>query len=310
MGGRARRAPRAEAGAATTDAAPGLVLERKLERAAAVPLEIAALGADAAALAALAGERCDGAYRADAAAAAALAAGGARAAAHLVEVNLGVQRGRRAAGARTTRASRRRTTRPSACWRRSGERMPMSSLEALSDAELVQRCRAGDAEAWNELVERFSRYVYAICIRGFRLSDEDAEDVFQDVFTRAYMRLDTLRDDAALRPWIAQLTRRRLPRRDRARRTRAAGGRAAIEEGSDGPATRSTRRSRFARRSRRLPDACQEILDRFFARDQSYRTISAELDIPAGTIASRIARCLEEVARRARGKKRGRSRGV
>jgi len=69
------------------------VLERKLERAAVVPLEIAALGADIAALAAVAGERCDGAYRADAAAAAALAAGGARAAAHLVEVNLGVQEG-------------------------------------------------------------------------------------------------------------------------------------------------------------------------------------------------------------------------
>ncbi|MBA3381694.1 MAG: cyclodeaminase/cyclohydrolase family protein [Actinobacteria bacterium] len=68
-------------------------LERKLERAAVVPLEIAALGADAAALAAVAGERCDAAYRADAAAAAALAAGGARAAAHLVEVNLGVREG-------------------------------------------------------------------------------------------------------------------------------------------------------------------------------------------------------------------------
>lgn len=68
-------------------------LERKLERAAAVPLQIAELGADAAALAALAGELGDGAYRADAVAAAALAAGGARAAAHLVQVNLGVREG-------------------------------------------------------------------------------------------------------------------------------------------------------------------------------------------------------------------------
>ena len=44
-----------------------------------------------------------------------------------------------------------------------------------------------------------------------------------------------------------------------------------------------------------LPDACQEILDRFFARDQSYRTISDELDLPSGTIASRIARCLSKL---------------
>ena len=41
-----------------------------------------------------------------------------------------------------------------------------------------------------------------------------------------------------------------------------------------------------------LPEACQDILDRFFTRDQSYKTIADELEIPSGTIASRIARCL------------------
>jgi DNA-directed RNA polymerase specialized sigma24 family protein len=41
-----------------------------------------------------------------------------------------------------------------------------------------------------------------------------------------------------------------------------------------------------------LPAHCQEMLDRFFVRDESYRTISAELEVPLGTIASRIARCL------------------
>jgi len=68
-----------------------LGLERKLERAAAAPLEIAALGADAVALAAFAADEGEPTYRADAAAAAALAAGAARAAAHLVRVNLGVR---------------------------------------------------------------------------------------------------------------------------------------------------------------------------------------------------------------------------
>ena len=44
----------------------------------------------------------------------------------------------------------------------------------LTDAELVHRCREGDVEAWNALVERFSRYVYAICVQGFRLREQDA----------------------------------------------------------------------------------------------------------------------------------------
>lgn len=167
----------------------------------------------------------------------------------------------------------------------------MSAPETLTDAQLVERCRAGDPDAWNTLVDRFSRYVYAICVKGFRLGDEDAEDVFQDVFTRVYTHLDTLRDDTALRPWIAQLTRRlcldtiaRRGKEQPADETVAEEGRddfAEIEEAFEVREAVTT-----------LPEACQEILDRFFARDQSYKTISAELDLPAGTIASRIARCL------------------
>lgn len=75
----------------STDPRRDFALEQKLEAAAAAPLEIASLGADTAALAALAGDHGDATYRADAAAAAALAAGGATAAAHLVRVNLGVR---------------------------------------------------------------------------------------------------------------------------------------------------------------------------------------------------------------------------
>jgi methenyltetrahydrofolate cyclohydrolase len=66
-------------------------LEKKLGAAAAVPLGIASLAADTVVLASLAAEHGAGTYRADAAAAAALAAGAARAAAHLVQVNLGVR---------------------------------------------------------------------------------------------------------------------------------------------------------------------------------------------------------------------------
>jgi RNA polymerase sigma factor (sigma-70 family) len=41
-----------------------------------------------------------------------------------------------------------------------------------------------------------------------------------------------------------------------------------------------------------VPEHCREILDRFFARDESYKTIGDALDLPSGTIASRISRCL------------------
>ena len=165
----------------------------------------------------------------------------------------------------------------------------MSGYATLTDAELVRRCRADDAGAWNELVERYSRYVYAIAVRGFRLSDEDAEDVFQDVFTRIYTRLDSLRDDSALRPWIAQLTRRRCL--DAVAAKREVPAEDVTEEGSS---DLSDVEEAFEVREAlaELSEPCQDILDRFFTRDQSYKTIADELEIPSGTIASRIARCL------------------
>jgi RNA polymerase sigma-70 factor (ECF subfamily) len=167
----------------------------------------------------------------------------------------------------------------------------VASLASLTDAELVQRCRAGDGEAWDALVDRFSRYVYAICTQGFRLSDADAEDVFQEVFTRVYSRLDTLRDDGAIRPWIAQLTRRLcLDTLSAAKREQPVGE--PIEEGVDDVLADIDEAFVVREALTELPDHCQEMLDRFFARDESYRTISAELDLPMGTIASRIARCL------------------
>jgi RNA polymerase sigma-70 factor (ECF subfamily) len=167
----------------------------------------------------------------------------------------------------------------------------VSSLSSITDAELVQRCRAGHHDAWNELVQRYSRYVYAIAVRGFRLSDEDAEDVFQDVFTRVYTRLDTLRDASALRPWIAQLARRRCLDAVSGGGREVPAEEVMIEEGTaDMAEIEEAQAVRDALAG--LTDTCQDILDRFFAQDQSYRQIASELDIPAGTIASRIARCL------------------
>ncbi len=175
-------------------------------------------------------------------------------------------------------------------------------FSALSDAELVARCRVGDEGAWNELVERFSRYVYAICSRGFGLRDHDAEDVFQEVFARLYGGLHALRDDGAVKPYLAQLTRRLCidHLREGAREQ-------PLEEPSGSEQDERLERIDEAlavhEALARLPEHCREILDRFFARDESYRTIAEALDLPSGTIASRISRCLAQLRQRLEGRK-------
>lgn len=176
-------------------------------------------------------------------------------------------------------------------------------VASLSDARLVARCREGDEAAWSELVTRFSRYVYAIIGQGFGLRAQNAEDVFQEVFARAYQHLGRLRDDEAIRPWIAQLTRRICIDQLRS------GSREQLTDEEVEPAeldeTLSTLEEALAVHEAlaELPEHCQEILDRFFARDESYQSIGAALDIPAGTIASRISRCLAKLREMFEGRK-------
>jgi RNA polymerase sigma factor (sigma-70 family) len=178
-------------------------------------------------------------------------------------------------------------------------------VASLSDARLVARCREGDEAAWNELVTRFSRYVYAIIGQGFGLRAENAEDVFQEVFARAYQHLGRLREDEAIRPWLAQLTRRLCIDQLRS------GSREQLSdeelEPSDVDETLDTLVEALAVHEAlaELPEHCQEILDRFFSRDESYQTIGSALDIPAGTIASRISRCLAKLREMFEGRKPG-----
>ena len=163
-----------------------------------------------------------------------------------------------------------------------------------SDSELVARCRSGDEQAWNELVERFSRYVYAICSQGFRLSQHEAEDAFQDVFAKIYVELGKLRDPEALRPWIAQVTRRVCL--DRLRSQKREGVVEDIEpEGVDSVLETLDEAIAVRQAMDEIGDMCREMLDRFFARDESYRTIGEALQLPGGTIASRISRCLDKL---------------
>jgi len=167
---------------------------------------------------------------------------------------------------------------------------------AVNDAALVARCRAGDNDAWRELVDRFSRYVYAIAVQGFRLPQQDAEDVFQEVFTRVYERLETLREDELVRPWIAQLTRRLCIDRLRAGSRESDADLDALPEVEAEDVLTSLEEAFDVHEAMaELPENCRQILDRFFARDESYRTIGDALELPAGTIASRLSRCLDKL---------------
>ena len=180
---------RARAGLA--GAIPGDLQERRdfalrllLQRSAEVPEGIASATADVAELAEGVARSGLDARRPDACAAATLAAAASDAAAMLVAVNLA--EGEEGSLARRARESasraRERQMRAATRLRVTG----ITSPSAPDDAGLVRRCLAGEEAAWSELVDRYNRYVYAICIRAYRLPEHDAEDVFQEAFARVF----------------------------------------------------------------------------------------------------------------------------
>lgn len=76
-----------------------------------------------------------------------------------------------------------------------------SSDVAAHDAQLIKRCRKGDQTAWDELVERYQRLIYAIPRRA-GLTDEQASDVFQDVFLTLFQKIDEIEQPERIRSWI------------------------------------------------------------------------------------------------------------
>ena len=111
---------------------------------------------------------------------------------------------------------------------------------------------------------------------------------------------------AAVKPWLAQLTRRLCIDRLRAgaRERPVAEEELAAAEADDTLALLDDALAVHEALAA-APEHCREILDRFFARDESYKTIGEALDLPSGTIASRISRCLARLKTHLEGRSDG-----
>ena len=79
------------------------------------------------------------------------------------------------------------------------------SIDRVTDAELVQRARGGDASAFGELVRRHQLAVYRAA-RAVLGSHHDAEDAAQDAVVQAHRHLDTFRGEASFKTWLLTIT--------------------------------------------------------------------------------------------------------
>jgi RNA polymerase sigma-70 factor (ECF subfamily) len=165
----------------------------------------------------------------------------------------------------------------------------------LSDAELARVAQSGDAASLGELLERHRAPLYALALR-FLGHGPDAQDAVQDTFLIALRMIDRLREPEAVGGWLRGIVRnvclRRLrerqgeiPFEELPRRVEPGFLEPSVEEAIDRLAMREWVWSALGR----LPKNVQATaMLRYFGSHHSYEEISAVLDVPVGTVKSRL----------------------
>ena len=182
------------------------------------------------------------------------------------------------------------------------------AADSNADFELVERCLAGDEAAWESLVRLHTKRVFAIAYR-FTGSDTQAQDLTQDVFLRVFRSLKSFRSgEGSFQVWLARLTRNLLI--DHYRRSKLERASDSIEDSvsmlESKTAVESRTDSRVVGReaSELLQAALQklspELRETVILRDLEeleYREIAQALNVPEGTVKSRLNRGRAELAR-------------
>lgn len=180
---------------------------------------------------------------------------------------------------------------------------------------LVRRCIAGDAAAWEEIVQRYHRRIYNICYR-FAGTADDAQDLTQDVFIKMYRTLGSYDvERGAFMTWVTTMTRNLLVDHFRKtkqdRMTDSLDGAPSehedamplsdqIQDKGLPPDARAQSRETSETVHRALEKLSPELREAVILRDLQdldYREIASVLKVPEGTVKSRINRGRAELAR-------------
>jgi len=176
-----------------------------------------------------------------------------------------------------------------------------------TDADLLPGCRSGDEAAWRTLVERYTRKVFGLAYR-FTGKAAEAEDLTQEVFVKVYQTLHRYREtDGPFGAWLMAVARNhaidhyRRGRQERMRRTEDPLVLETAPSGGEHPIAELEREERAKlvhTGLRSLPADLRTPLVLCDLQGLSYDQIAGELQLPLGTVKSRINRARLELAKR------------
>ena len=176
------------------------------------------------------------------------------------------------------------------------------------DAQLVQQCLRGDGSAWEELVRRHTRRVYNLCYR-FTSNGTEAEDLSQEVFLRVYRTLGSYRSaHGGFATWMTSVTRNLLidhyRRTKRDRLTDSLEDAMPVVESKESSSRLPDQQALLGELSALVQEALKklspELREAVILRDLQqleYGEIQQVLQVPEGTVKSRINRGRIELAR-------------
>ena len=171
-------------------------------------------------------------------------------------------------------------------------------MSALSDRDLIQRARRGDAEAFGELALRYQKSVFNVC---YRLLHEwtEAEDMTQDTFLRARERLQTFDNERDFGPWIRRVAANVcLNHLESQKRMAPLDEERDADEGTRPEAQVEVRERSEQIRSAlaSLPAHYRVVIELRHYQELSYDEISAELHMPLSDVKSHIFRARKLLA--------------
>jgi RNA polymerase sigma-70 factor (ECF subfamily) len=169
------------------------------------------------------------------------------------------------------------------------------------DEVLITRTLHGDLNAFGGLVERHRDVVFRVASRI--VGRDDAEDVSQDAFLRAFARLERFRGESTFRTWLLQITQHVAFRAMARSRRRVVQGGANVHEPTDRdssrqPAAELERRERQSRLEMKLALLRSQYRALIVLRDLeglSYAEIATVLDMPVGSVKGRLHRARDEL---------------
>ncbi len=181
-------------------------------------------------------------------------------------------------------------------------------MSTEDEKDLVARCREGNDDAWRELVDRFGPKVYAISYH-FTMKREDAEELSQEIFLKLFENLHRYDGGFPLVAWILSVSRNlcidRYRRRKREKSFRFVSDEAVtvLLKSEDDPSSVALKKERTQLLFSALSEIPEDLAEILILRDLNglaYDEIGKALELPDGTVKSRLFRARAEVARKIR----------